>query len=141
VLAREAAASYAVYARDNARPVEVAVSERQALDGWLSERLARSVTAPDLDAVGLYLIGGRLVATEHGPAGLYIYRDATGERVALYFRPMKADGTDRMRQREAAGVRGWTWAHDGLGFGVFGAAPQEFLHRAADLVRAQNGRT
>lgn len=136
-LAREAIASYAVYASDDARPVEIAVSERPALDGWLSERLARPVAAPDLGAVGLYLIGGRLVATEHGPAALYVYRDAGGARVALYVRPMKVDGTDRMREREADGVRGWTWAYDGLGFGVFGAAPGEFLHRAADLVRAQ----
>lgn len=136
-LAREAAASYAVHVSDGARPVEMAAGQRQALDGWFSERLARPVAAPDLGAVGLHLIGGRLVATEHGPAGLYVYRGAGGERVALYLRPMKNDGTDRMRKREADGVHGWTWADDGLGFGVFGAAPDEFLHRAADLVRAQ----
>lgn len=140
-LAREAVANYVVYANDSTRPVEMAAGQQQALDGWLSERLARRVAAPDLGAVGLHLIGGRLVATEHGPAALYIYRDTAGARVALYLRPMTVDGTDRMREREADGVRGWTWAHDGLGFGVFGAAPQEFLHRAADLVRTQSGRT
>jgi anti-sigma factor RsiW len=136
-LAREAAASYAVYAHDSIRPVELAASDRQVLDGWFSKRLSRPVAAPDLEAAGLRLIGGRLMATDHGPAGLYLYRHASGQMVALYIRPMEVDGTDHMIRREQDGVRGWTWADKGLGFAVFGTAPGEFLHNTADLVRAQ----
>jgi anti-sigma factor RsiW len=136
-LAREAAASYAVYANDTARPVELAADQRHTLDDWFSERLSRPIAAPDLESAGLRLIGGRLVATEHGPAGLYLYRDAAGRRVALYVRVMEVEGTDRMTRREQGDVRGWTWADNGLGFGVFGAAPEDFLHAAADRVRAQ----
>jgi len=136
-LAREAAASYMVYANDPARPVELAADQGAALDGWLSSRLARPVQAPDLSKAGLQLIGGRLVPTEFGPAGLYLYRDEAGQRVALYVRPMKVDGTHRMTRREESGVPGWTWSDDGLGFGVFGAAPADDLHATADMVRAQ----
>lgn len=136
-LAREAAASYAVYANDTARPVELAADQRRTLDDWFSARLSRPIAAPNLESAGLRLIGGRLVATDHGPAGLYLYRDAAGRRVALYVRTMEVDGTDRMTRREQGDVRGWTWADNGLGFGVFGAAPEDFLHSAADQVRAQ----
>lgn len=136
-LAREAAASYAVYANDSQRPVELAASDQRELDGWFSERLSRPVRAPDLSAAGLALIGGRLVPTDHGPAGLYLYRDAAGSRIALYVRPMQVEGTDRMTRREEGGVRGWTWADDGLGFGVFGTSSGDHLHHAADMVRAQ----
>ncbi|EQB30837.1 anti-sigma factor family protein [Sphingobium ummariense] len=136
-LAREAASSYAVYASDAARPVELPASDRFALDGWFSKRLSRPIRAPDLQRAGLALIGGRLVATAHGPAGLYLYRDAAGRRIALYVRPMEVDGTDHMKPRLEDGVAGWTWADKGLGFGVFGAAPRTDLQSAADLVRSQ----
>lgn len=140
-LAREAASSYAVYASDTARPVELAATQRAALDGWFSERLARPIRAPDLQSAGLTLIGGRLVATEHGPAGLYLYRDSAGRRMALYVRPMEVGGTDHMTARREGGVAGWTWADEGLGFGVFGTAPSVDLHAAADMVRSQFQRT
>jgi anti-sigma factor RsiW len=136
-LAREAIASYSVYASDHIRPVELAADQRDKLNGWFSERLSRPISAPHLEAAGLRLIGGRLVASEHGPAGLYLYRNASGESVAVYVRPMEIDKTDRMTPREEQGVRGWTWADDGLGFGVFGAAPGAYLHNTADIVRAQ----
>ncbi|USI72570.1 anti-sigma factor family protein [Sphingomonas morindae] len=136
-LAREAVASYAVYARDPARPVEMPAAARGTLDGWFSARLSRPVAAPDLAAAGLRLIGGRLVATDHGPAGLYLYQDRGGRRIALYLRPMEVDRNDRMTARAQSGLSGWTWADDGLGFGLFGAAPSGTLHAAATLVRAQ----
>ncbi|MBU0555812.1 MAG: anti-sigma factor [Alphaproteobacteria bacterium] len=136
-LAREAAASYAVYANDADRPVEIAGSDQQMLDDWFSRRLSRPIKAPDLGPAGFRLIGGRLVATDFGPAGLYLYRDASGNRVALYVRPMRAQGNDRMTKRDVGLVRGWTWADDGLGFGMFGEMTDEQLHRTADMARAQ----
>lgn len=141
-LAREAAVSYTIYAGDRARPVELAADQRLALDDWFSRRLSRPISAPDLGAAGLQLIGGRLLPTEHGPAGLYLYQNAAGERTVLYLRIMKNEGaTDRMTRRAEDGVRGWTWADDGLGFGVFGTAPEDILHSTADMVRAQYQRT
>lgn len=140
-VAREAAASYAVYASDAAHPVEIAASQRAALDGWFTNRLKRSVRAPDLHAAGLTLIGGRLVATDHGPAGLYLYRYGDGTRVAVYVRPMEVDRNDRMTAREQAGVGGWTWADDGLGFGVFGSRGSTALEHVATMTRAQFDRT
>jgi len=140
-LAREAAASYAVYASDTVHPVEIAASQRGVLDGWFSARLSRPVKAPDLRSAGLELIGGRLVASEHGPAGLYLYRYADGARVAVYVRPMQVDRTDRMIPRKEGGVRGWTWADDGMGFGIFSGDGGDTLHGVADLVRAQFQRT
>lgn len=136
-LAREAAASYAVYADDADHPVEIAATGQLELDRWFSRRLSRPVKAPDLRAAGFKLIGGRLIATNFGPAGLYLYRDASGASVALYLRPMRVQGTDRMTWREEGAVRGWTWADGGLGFGMFGEMPAARLHSTADMARAQ----
>ncbi|WP_084584476.1 anti-sigma factor family protein [Sphingomonas azotifigens] len=139
-LAREAVSTYTVYASDTARPVELPASQRVALDSWFSKRLARPIRAPDLAPAGLTLIGGRLVATPHGAAALYLYRDGTGRRLAVYLRPMEVEQTARMQSRREGAVAGWTWADAGLGFGVFGTAPEADLHSAADLVRSQSRR-
>lgn len=140
-LAREAASSYAVYVGDRARPVEIAATQQAALDRWFSQRLARPVKAPDLRAAGLRLVGGRLVATEHGPAGLYLYQDGAQRWIGVYVRPMEVEGTDRLKPREESGVTGWTWADEGLGFGIFGNGPSEHLRDAAGIVRAQYRRS
>ncbi|SDA24657.1 anti-sigma factor [Sphingomonas sp. NFR15] len=142
-LAREAAASYSVYASDTLHPVEIAASQRGALDGWISARLSRPIKAPDLRGAGLELIGGRLVASEHGPAGLYLYRYADGGRVAVYVRPMQVDRTDKMVPRKEGGVRGWTWADNGMGFGIFSGNGDggDTLHNVADMIRTQFERT
>lgn len=136
-LAREAVSNYAVYASDMTHPVELPAAQRGALDSWFSERLARPIRAPDLAAAGLTLIGGRLVATQHGAAALYLYQDGTGRRLAVYLRPMEVERNDRMQPRREGPIAGWTWADAGLGFGVFGTAPETDLHGAANMVRSQ----
>ena len=139
-LAREAASSYTVYARDTVRPVELPATQLGDLDRWFSQRLGRAIRAPDLRAASLTLIGGRLVASAHGAAALYLYQDPAGRRLVVYLRPMDVEGTDRMQARRADGLTGWTWANAGLGFGVFGTAPEADLHGAANIVRSQLAR-
>lgn len=136
-LAREAVSSYTVYASDTVRPVELPATRQDALDRWFSRRLGRPIRAPDLQAAALTLIGGRLVATDHGAAALYLYRDSAGRRVVVYLRPMKVERTDRMQARREDGLVGWTWADNGMGFGVFGTAPDADMHGAANIVRSQ----
>jgi anti-sigma factor RsiW len=51
-LAAEASASYAVYAPDHLRPVEIKASDRDALVDWTTQRLGRAVGIPDLSAHG-----------------------------------------------------------------------------------------
>lgn len=73
-LAQEAAASYAVYAPDLERPIEIPASDLAALDQWVSRRIGRPVRAPDLSGSGFRLLGGRLVATPNGTAGMFLYQ-------------------------------------------------------------------
>lgn len=136
-LAREAARSYEIYASDTTRPVEMGPSQRAELVGWVSERLGRKVAVPDLAAAGYNFIGGRLVMTEHGPAGLFMYDDASGTRLALTVRPMAVDrNTPTMRQIDGPHA-GYAWADEGLGYGVVGERKAELLHPLADEMRRQ----
>jgi anti-sigma factor RsiW len=137
-LAQEATASYSVYAPDHARPVEVRASDSAQLVQWVSERLHRPVKVPDLTASGWRLMGGRLVATQHGPAAMFMYDDDHGSRLVVLTRPMSsADQNAPMTPRSQGDVGGFAWADDGVGYGLVGRAAPETLRPIANEVRKQ----
>ena len=69
-LAEEAAESYAAYAPDQMRPVELRAADRSELVDWVSRRLDRPVAVPDLTASG-YRFNGR----PHGADAPWAGRD------------------------------------------------------------------
>lgn len=141
-LAREAAASYAVYAEDTQRPVEIGANDSAALNDWISNRLNHRLAAPDLSGAGFSLIGGRLVPTDHGPAGLFLYGKRGRTQIAVLVRPMGAvDRNARMRLEHTDGLAGYVWADDGIGYGVVGPLPAMALHPIADAARQQAGQS
>lgn len=134
-LAREAADNYRVYAYDTVRPVEIGAAEQARLVSWVSSRLQRPVTAPDLTRAGFRLLGGRLVTTPHGPAAMFLYDGAGGQRLAVVIRPMAVETQTRMSEHADGGLGGVAWADDGLGYSLVGAASARELHPLADEVR------
>jgi len=135
-LAQEAAYSYNVYAPDRVHPVEMRASDAAQLVQWVSSRLNRPV--PDLASSGYRLMGGRLVATQHGPAAMFMYDDDHGDRVVMLTRPMSsADQNAPMTARSDGGATGFTWADNGIGYSLVGEAPAETLRPVANEVRRQ----
>jgi anti-sigma factor RsiW len=137
-LAQEAAVSYSVYGPDRVRPVELRASDSAQLVQWVSDRLQRPVKVPDLATSGYRLMGGRLVATEHGPAAMFMYDDDHGGRIVVLTRPMsKADQNAPMTPQSQGDVRGFAWADDGVGYSLVGHAAPESLRPIANEVRRQ----
>ena len=137
-LAEEATASYSVYAPDRVRPVEVRASETAQLVEWVSDRLHRPVKVPDLTTSGYRLMGGRLVATSHGPAAMFMYDDDRGSRIVVLTRPMNsADQNAPMTPRSQGDVGGLAWADSGVGYSLVGHAAPESLRPIANEVRRQ----
>jgi anti-sigma factor RsiW len=137
-LAQEANASYNVYAPDHVRPVEVRASDSAELVQWVSDRLHRPVKVPDLAASGYRLMGGRLVATQHGPAAMFMYDDDHGSRLVVMTRPMSSvDQNAPMTAQSQGDVGGFAWADDGLGYSLVGRAAPESLRPIANEVRKQ----
>ena len=137
-LAQEAATSYTVYAPDHERPVEMRASDTTELVQWMSGRLHQPVRVPNLSPSGYRLMGGRLVATEHGPAAMFMYDDDHGSRIVVLTRPM--NGTDEnapMTPHVKGDVAGFAWADGGVGYSVVGQAPAESLRPLANEVRKQ----
>ncbi len=136
-LAQEAADSYEVYAPDQGRPVELAATDRALLVRWLSRRLNHSVVIPDLSASGYQFMGGRLVATSNGPAGLLMYDDTQGTRLVLLVHPMAPDANANMTEHQVGHVGGYAWATEGIGYSLVGPATNKELHPLANEVRRQ----
>ncbi|MER2268100.1 anti-sigma factor family protein [Methylobacterium oxalidis] len=134
-LAEEARANYAVYAPDQARPIELAASDRDEIARWFSSRLKRPVGVPDLSEAGYHLLGGRLVATPHGPAGMLMYDDARGTRIVMLVRSLEGTGDVPMVDHIYGSIAGCAWAQKGLGYSLVAAAEPEVLHPLVREIR------
>jgi anti-sigma factor RsiW len=136
-LAQEAAYSYNVYVPDRVQPVEMRATESAELVKWVSGRLHHPVTVPDLTTAGYRLMGGRLIATVHGPAAMFMYDDDHGSRLVVLTRPMSSDQTAPMTPQARDDVAGFTWADGGIGYGLVGKVGAVSLRPIADEVRRQ----
>jgi anti-sigma factor RsiW len=137
-IAQESIENSSVYAQDSARPVELTSANQGLLIHWLSSRLQTDVKLPDLTSLGYHLLGGRLVATEHGPAGLLMYEDAMGIRVTIFVRPMlENQATTQTIAIGDGNVHGFAWICDGQGYSVLATGNQAGLRNIANEVRRQ----
>lgn len=126
-LAEEATTSYAVYGVDERRPVEIPADQRTLMTRWLSKRLNRPVTPPDLSAAGYDLLGGRLVASPHGAAALFVYQNAQGKRLGIYVRPMlEPSESTAINAIDAKNLDGCAWIEQGIGYSL--VAKEDYAH-------------
>jgi len=139
-VASEAAMAQRVFAMDPMHPVEFAADQQAQLVNWVSARLGRPVVPPDLSKSGYHLMGGRVVATDHGPAGMFLYQNADGHRMTLFVRPMgKIDMNANMQPVQMADTTGFVWANNGLGISLVANHPMANLHDLANQVRSDMG--
>jgi anti-sigma factor RsiW len=129
-LATAAMAGFATYAVEVLHPVEVAADDEAHLLQWLSKRLGTPIRAPDLAADGFRLIGGRLLPGDKAPAGLLMYEDDLGRRLALYLTRSDGQETD-LAFAEESGRQAFWWVDGGLGCALAGDLPRDTLRRLA----------
>lgn len=141
LLQQQAMASHTVYAADPRHPIEMAASDNAPLAQWLSNRLHRSVVPPDLSGLGYKLLGGRLLATEHGgAAALFIYQDALGTRLSVLLRPMAPELRADRADISHGSVNGCTWIANGMGYAVVAAESDDALEQVVDRINGEAGK-
>jgi anti-sigma factor RsiW len=136
-LTGDALDAHKLYVVEVRHPVEVAGSEKAHLQQWLTKRCGWEVRAPELDATGLKLVGGRLLPGPTGPASFLMYENASGERFTVYASRASTE-TTQMRYATSNGTGALFWADRGVGFVVSGGADRDRLERVARLVYDQN---
>jgi anti-sigma factor RsiW len=126
----DAIGAYRLYAVEVRHPVEVPGAEEAHLVQWLSKRLDYKVLAPDLAALGLKLVGGRLLPGPAGPAAFFMYEGPSGERFTLYC--SRAKGPETALRYSAAGqVAAFYWIERDKAYVVSGPADRDRLLKVA----------
>lgn len=128
--------AHRLYVVEVRHPVEVPGSERAHLQQWLTKRCGWNVRAPELDATGLKLVGGRLLPGPTGPASFLMYESASGERFTIYA-ARAATETTQMRYAKQDNDGALFWADRGVGYVVSGDSNRERLAQIARLVYDQ----
>lgn len=83
----DAMAAYRLVATDATARPDVVPRNDDEMQAWLDERFQRATRLPDLSSAGFRAVGGRLFATDQGPAAMVLYRDAAGHAISFYVRP------------------------------------------------------
>ena len=136
VITADAIAAHRIFSVEVRHPVEVNADQETHLVQWLSKRLGRELTVPDLSAAGFRLMGGRLLPAEDGPAAQFMYENASGERLTLYLR-VGVGGETAFRYHEEGGIGAFYWSDEGFGYAIAAKADRELLLRIAELVYKQ----
>jgi anti-sigma factor RsiW len=135
-LTLDALDAHRLYVVEVRHPVEVPGSERAHLQQWLTKRCGWNVRAPELDATGLKLVGGRLLPGPTGPASFLMYESPSGERFTLYTSRAKTE-TAQMRYTAAENSGAMYWSEDGVGYVLSGPTDKDRLNQVARLVYDQ----
>jgi len=136
ILTLDALDAHRLYVVEVRHPVEVPGSERTHLQQWLTKRCGWDVRAPELDATGLKLVGGRLLPGPTGPASFLMYESSSGERFTIYTARAAAE-TTQMRYARQANDGALFWAERGVAYVVSGSSDRERLTQVARLVYEQ----
>lgn len=137
VVAENAIAAHRIYVSERLHPVEVPGDQEAHLVQWLSRRIGKPLKAPDLNAQGYRLIGGRLLPSGAEAAALFMYEKESGNRLTLYVRSSVRDGQTAFRFETRDGVSAFLWIDAGLSYVVSAQADRAQLLPVAEAIYRQ----
>jgi anti-sigma factor RsiW len=126
----EAIEAYKLYVVEVRHPVEVTAADADHLVQWLSKRVGYQLRAPNLDSLGLKLVGGRLLPGPTGAAAFFMYENASGERYTLYCGRANAR-TTALRYDENTAASAVYWASDNVIYVISGKGDHAQLKNVA----------
>lgn len=122
--------AHKLYVVEVRHPVEVTGAERAHLVQWLSKRLDHEVRAPQLDSIGLSLVGGRLLPGPSGASAFFMYETPSGERFTVYCASADSPET-AMHFKAESDFAAFYWVDRGLAYVVSGPAERKRLWTVA----------
>lgn len=136
----DALEAHELYVVEVRHPVEVPGNERDHMTQWLSKRLGYALQIPDLQSLGLKLVGGRLLPGPTGAAAFYMYEGPTGERFTIYCAKATTPET-ALRFKEGNRAAAFYWVDDKVAYAVSGPASRDRLEQVAESVYEQVDKT
>jgi anti-sigma factor RsiW len=142
VVTADALQAYKLYVVEVRHPVEVPGDERAHMTQWLSKRIGYSLNIPDLQPLGLKLVGGRLLPGPTGAAAaFYMYEGKSGERFTLYCAKASASPETALRYKDEDRVAAFYWVDDKVAYVVSGPADRDRLEKITKSVYEQIDKT
>ena len=135
-LTMEALQAHKLYTLEVRHPVEVTGDERPHMTQWLTRRLGYEQKIPDLSAIGLKLVGGRLLPGPDGAAAFYMYEGASGERFTIYCSKTNTPET-ALRYKDSDRAAAFLWVDDKRAFVVSGPANRERMETVTKAIYEQ----
>lgn len=129
--------AYKLYVVEVRHPVEVPGSERAHMTQWLSKRFGAALQVPDLESIGLKLVGGRLLPGPTGePAAFYMYENVSGERFTIYCAKATAPES-ALRYKSDDHSAAFYWVDNKIAYVVSGPADRDRLEKVTKTVYEQ----
>jgi anti-sigma factor RsiW len=132
----DALEAYRLYAVEVRHPVEVPGDQRPHLLEWLSKRVGTPLLAPQLDKIGLRLIGGRLLPGPTGATAFFMYEGPSGERFTLYCGHTN-DRDTALRYTTGEQNAAYYWVDGDLAYVLSGPAERDKLREIAQAAYDQ----
>jgi anti-sigma factor RsiW len=132
----DALEAYRLYAVEVRHPVEVPGDQRPHLVEWLSKRLGSPLRAPELEKMGLKLVGGRLLPGPTGASAFFMYEGPSGERFTLYC-GHTSDRETALRYTTGDQNAAYYWVDRNLAYVLSGPAERNKLHEIAQAAYDQ----
>ncbi len=132
----DALEAYRLYVVEVRHPVEVPGDQRPHLVEWLSKRLGSPLRAPQLERLGLKLVGGRLLPGPTGATAFFMYEAPSGERFTLYCGHTSAHET-ALRYTAGAQNAAYYWVDQNLAYVLSGPAERDTLLKIAQAAYDQ----
>jgi anti-sigma factor RsiW len=126
----DAVDAYNLYVVEVRHPVEVAAADADHMVQWLSKRVGYPLRAPDLEKLGLKLVGGRLLPGPTGPAAFFMYEAPSGDRYTIYCARSDAPDT-ALRYNEIGKATAVYWANNEVAYVVSGKGDRNRLNDVA----------
>ncbi|WP_152014124.1 MULTISPECIES: anti-sigma factor [unclassified Bosea (in: a-proteobacteria)] len=117
--------------RDN-DAVEVPAAQTAVLKRLMSDHLRQDIAIPDLSGLGLAFRGGRLLASDEGPGGMFVYREPNGGEIALYVKTLATPRKAPLASRQDGDLVAYFWFTGELGYAVLGSSSSPLVKRAAE---------
>jgi anti-sigma factor RsiW len=132
--------AHKLYVVEVRHPVEVPGDERAHMTQWLSKRLGVDLRIPDLQSIGLKLVGGRLLPGPTGAAAFYMYEGPSGERFTIYCSKAIVPES-ALRFKEGERFDAFYWVDDKVAFAVSGPADRARLEQVTKTIYEQVDRS
>ena len=137
-LPEQALLAHNVYTRERRHAVEVVAEEEKHLVAWLSKRLGKEMRAPQLSTLGFELLGGRLLASNDGPAAHFMYQNEDGQRLTLFvLRKPDVDAATAFQFTRKDKISTFYWIDGELGYALSGDIGKARLSELARFVEKQ----